>query len=183
MPAYYSLPAPRPGGEPVFQDATSRIVLLTPYLILWCAPDCAISSSAVAGLRRGLDQLSKLTAQMGYLVLHDPPFRIGMPPEVRTSLALTMQRFEDRIAATAIVYEELGLKATAIRGLATALHVAGRSRHPAKVFADAQAALHWLHPLVPDSKVSLLELDQFVRDQRKRLNLSASLTIPPSSRR
>jgi hypothetical protein len=167
----------------VFQDATCRILLLAPYLILWSAPDCCISLSAVAGVRRGFNQLSKLTTQMGYLVLNDPPFRLGMPTEVRTALALAIQRFEDRIVATAMVYDELGFKATAIRGLVTALHVAGRSPHPAKVFAETQAALQWIHPLVPDSKVTLAELGQFVRDQRKRQFLSTSLTAPPSSRR
>jgi hypothetical protein len=167
----------------VFQDATCRIVLFAPYLILCSARDCSLSSSAVAGVRRGLDQLSQVSHQMGYLVLHDPPFRLSMPPEVRTGLALTLQRFEDRIAAAAIVYEEPGFKATAIRSLATALHVASRSRHPAKVFAEVQPALQGIHALVPDGKMTLSELEQFVRDQRKRLYLSSSMTTPPSSRR
>lgn len=182
MSVYYSQPAPRPGGESVFQDATCRILLYAPYLILCSAPDCCISSSAVAGVRRGLDQLSKVVEQIGYLVLHDPPFRLGMPPEVRTGLSLTLQRFEDRIAAEAIVYEEPGFKASAIRSWVTAIQVANRSRHPEKVFAETQSALTWLHALVPESKVSVPELEHFVRDQRKRL-YSSTPVAPPSSRR
>jgi hypothetical protein len=183
MPAYYSQPAPRPGGESVFQDATCRILLFAPYLILHSAPNSCISGGAVAGVRRGLEQLSQISDQMGYLVLHDPPFRLGMPPEVRTGLTLALSRFEDRIAAAAMVYEELGFKASAIRSLVSALHAANRAPHPAKVFADVPAALQWIHPLVPGGKVSLTELEQFVRDQRKRLYLSTPIMGPPSSRR
>jgi hypothetical protein len=167
----------------VFQDATCRIVVLAPFLVLYAASDSSLSSSGVAGVRRALEQLSKLSEQMGYLVLNDPPFRLGMAPEVRTALTLTFQRFEERIAAAARVYEEPGFKATAIRGLVAASHVASRARHPAKVFAEAGPALQWIHSLLPESKVSLSELDQFVRDQRKRLYLSTPVTSPPSSRR
>lgn len=180
MPAYYSQPAPRPGGESVFQDATCRIVLFPPFLIVCTAPESSVSSSAVAGVRRGLDQLSQLSAHIGYVAVHDPPFRLGMAPEVRTGLTLTIQRFEDRIAASALVYEEAGFRATAIRSLLTAMHATSRARHPAKVFAEARSALEWIVPLVPDSKVSFGELFDFVREQRKRLS---SNTPAPSSRR
>jgi hypothetical protein len=183
MSVYYSLPAPRPGGESVFQDATCRIVMFTPYLILCAAPDNSLSSSAVAGVRRGLEQLSKSCDQMGYLVLHDPPFRLGMAPEVRTGLTVTIQRFDDRIAAAALVYEEAGFRATAIRSLVTASQVTSRSKHPARVFAETRVALEWIHSLLPESKVSLGELSEFVREQRKRLHSRTPVAVPPSSRR
>jgi hypothetical protein len=183
MSVYYSQPAPRPGGESVFQDATCRIVMFTPYLILCAAPDTSLSSSGVAGVRRGLEQLSKSCEQMGYLVLHDPPFRLGMAPEVRRGLTVTIQRFDDRIAAAAVVYEEAGFRATAIRSLVTASYATSRSKHPAKVFAETRAALEWIHSLLPDSKVGLGELSDFVREQRKRLHSRTPVAVPPSSRR
>jgi hypothetical protein len=184
MSVYYSQPAPRPGGESVFQDATCRIVMFTPYLVLCAAPDTSLSSSAVAGVRRALEQLSKSCDQMGYLVLHDPPFRLGMAPEVRTGLTVTIQRFADRIAGAAIVYEEGGFRATAIRSLVAASHATSRSKHPAKVFAETRAALEWIHSLLPDSKVTLAELGEFVREQRKRLHSRTPVgAAPPSSRR
>lgn len=183
MSVYYSQPAPRPGGESVFQDATCRIVMFSPYLILCAAPDTALSSSGVAGVRRGLEQLSKSCDQMGYLVLHDPPFRVSMPPEVRTGLTIALQRFEDRIAAEALVYEESGFRATAIRGLVSASQVTSRSKYPAKVFAETRAALEWIVSLLPDSKVGIGELSEFVREQRKRLHSRTPVAAPPSSRR
>jgi hypothetical protein len=183
MSVYYSQPAPRPGGESVFQDATCRIVLLPPYLVVCSAADSSPSSSAVAGVRRGLEQLGKMSTHIGYLVVHDPPFRLGMAPEIRTGLALTLQRFEAQMSALAVVYDEVGFRATAIRSLVTAQHVANRPRHPAKVFAEVRAGLEWLHALVPESKVTLPELEQFVREQRKRLYTTTHGTPPPSSRR
>jgi hypothetical protein len=142
-----------------------------------------LSSSSVAGVRRGLDQLSVACPHIGYLVVHDPPFRLGMAPEVRTALTLTMQRFEERIAAVAIVYEESGFKGTAIRGLMTATHAATRAKHPAKVFAEARTAIEWLQPLLPESKLSLGELTDFLREQRRRLLTNTPTPVAPSSRR
>jgi hypothetical protein len=182
MSVYYSTPAPRPGGESVFQDATCRIVALAPYLILCAASDTSLSSSAVAGMRRGLEQVSQGSEQIGYLVLHDAPFRLRMAPEVRTGLTLALQRFEDRIAAAAIVYEEPGFKATAIRSLLSAMHATSRAKHPVKVFAEARPALQWMQVLLPESKHSLGELTDFVRDQRKRQQVGSPVPAAPSSR-
>jgi hypothetical protein len=167
----------------VFQDATCRIVALAPYLILCAASDTSLSSSAVAGVRRGLEQVSQSSEQIGYLVLHDAPFRLGMAPEVRTGLTLAIQRFEDRIAAAAVVYEEDGFKATAIRSLVTAMHATSRSKHPIRVFAEARLALQWMQALLPESKLSVGELTDFVRDQRRRLHVGSPVPAAPSSRR
>jgi len=183
MSVYYSQPAPRPGGESVFQDATCRIVLFSPFLIVCTAPDTCLSSSSVAAVRRGLDQLSAACAHIGYLVVHDTPFRLGMAPEVRTGLTLTMQRFEERIAGVAVVYEESGFKGTAIRGLMTATHAATRAKHQAKVFAEPRAAFEWLQLLLPESKLSLGELTDFVREQRRRLLTNTPIPLAPASRR
>lgn len=65
-------------------------------------------------------------------------------PELRRVGAELTARFREHSRGSALVFNERGLRAAAVRSVLTGFSLAARSRMPTRVFADTKGALRWL---------------------------------------
>jgi hypothetical protein len=65
-------------------------------------------------------------------------------PEARDSIAEIVRKHTRCITGAAVVCEGTGFRATAIRSIVTAIHMASRSQHTSRVFSVAEPAIEWL---------------------------------------
>lgn len=103
--------------------------------------------------------------------------------EARSNLGALIQRFDSRLAAAAIVYEEEGFRATAVRSIVTGLCMAARTTHPTRVFSDLDAGCQWTSSLLPQAhQLTAEQLLAAVHELRRRQSEPSAQTSPRSSR-
>jgi hypothetical protein len=83
------------------------------------------------------------------------------PADVRNAVAALLKRFAGRLAATVVIYESPGWKATATRTIIATINLLSRSSFPSEVHAKMGTGVSWLvQRLGPDAPA----------DAEKRLN-------------
>lgn len=90
----------------------------------------------------------------------------GSSAEVREMLAQVARKYTKSMTGAAVVCEGTGFRATAVRSVVTAIHMASRASHPVKVFSCVEAGLEWLastpvdgfdRPLLAEATATLRE--------------------------
>ena len=82
----------------------------------------------------------------------------GTAPEARDAVAEIVRKHDKNITGAAIVCDGTGFRATAVRSVVTAIHMASRASYASKVFASSEPALEWLQNTrgTPDLDLKLL---------------------------
>ncbi len=88
---------------------------------------------------------------------------------IQATVSELIRKYTQSIRGAAVVSEGTGFRATAVRSLVTAIHIAGRASHPTKVFATVPDALAWLATKRSDRGLDMLRAEQAVALLRARL--------------
>lgn len=94
----------------------------------------------------------------------------GTSPEARDAITEIARKHDKNMTGAAVVCDGTGFRATAVRSVVTAIHMASRASHPTKVFAAPEPALEWLQSTRPTRDLDLGLLAQAVTALRARLN-------------
>lgn len=92
----------------------------------------------------------------------------GVSPERRAATADLLRKHARHVSCAAVVCEGTGFRATAVRSIVTALHMASRATHPTKVFDSVGAAATWLHGKQGAPQLSAAELGELASLARSR---------------
>jgi hypothetical protein len=114
--------------------------------------DRTLSVNGVLAIQRGFERLQQAYGRFGYLSVVEPS-RLGtMDQRARRLMAELVGKYSPHIVAASFAVLGSGFRATAVRSVLTAIHVASRARHPMKAFAGLDAALVWYAERHPASR-------------------------------
>lgn len=135
------------GPHVYHDDGHTALVTFGPYVLWWLKTHMthAIIEAAEAA---SVDILGAY-GTIGYIGLFEPESSVVMPSEFRVPSAEYVARHTDHFFGAAMVYEPSGFKATVVRSVITAVHLASRARHPLRVFTEVGAAVDWLETAAP----------------------------------
>jgi hypothetical protein len=68
----------------------------------------------------------------------------GAPPEIRQRIGDLLKRFGPRIAATVIIFEGTGVRATVVRTIIATINLLSRSQFPSEVHSNLLRGCMWL---------------------------------------
>lgn len=165
---------PASGDRPrvYHDDGHTTVATFGPYVLWWLRTHMtyAILDAADAACA----DIVRTYGTIGYIALFEPDATVMMPSEFRAPSAQFVARYSDRFFGAAMVYEPSGFKATVVRSVITAVHLASRARHPLRVTSDLAAAVDWLEGAAPvhvrqGSEALLAELLGFREQVRGRL--------------
>jgi hypothetical protein len=151
------------------EDATCLIASLS---------DCMISvvhtltSASVYAIARTMDQIVARHGALRSLALAERKTGSEAVGEHRAAVAELVRKYTQSIRGAAVVSEGTGFRATAVRSLVTAVHLAGRASHPTQVFSSVPAALAWLATQRAELPLDVLHVEQAVALLRARLGAS-----------
>lgn len=77
-------------------------------------------------------------------VVHPEALNGKVPAEVRTTVASLLRRYSHRIAATVVIYENRGIKASIVRTIIMTINLLSRTTFPSEVHAHMGPAITWL---------------------------------------
>ena len=103
-----------------------------------------LSLDAVAAMGRGMAKLEHRYGKLSSLAFVERKGGPTTASEARDAIAELVRKHAHAITGAAVVCEGTGFRATAIRSVVTAIHMASRSSHSSKVFAAPEPALEWL---------------------------------------
>src|SRR5438445_187344 len=94
----------------------------------------------------------------------------------REALSSTMKSCSDVLIASAVTFEGEGFRASAVRGVATALSLMAKPPYPHKTFATVRDAARWLSSRMPGASLPPEVLESIVAQVR-----AASVASEPAS--
>jgi hypothetical protein len=92
-----------------------------------------------------------------------------MHPDVRANMAKVIGKHTRNITGAAIVCAGTGFRATAMRSIVTAIHIASLAAHPLRVFSEMAPALAWLQDKQAEGELDVPVLAASVATLRARL--------------
>jgi hypothetical protein len=137
-----------------------------------------ITMSGIDAIARGMARLQRRYATLCAFSITDRQSSGGIDPECRQGLIELSRKHTHILSGTATVLEGTGFRATALRSLVTAIHMASSSSHPAKVFASVQSGLEWLASTQPAGALDISSMAQAVATFRAQLKEKASRRDP-----
>jgi len=145
--------------------------------LIACADACLVivverlSAEGLEALARGMDRLARQHGTLCSLCIIQRQGPItSMGPERRRVLANIMRKYSPNTSGAAVVFEGTGFRATALRSMVTAIHMASFAKHPSKVFATTEPALDWLERKHPAEQLDATRLAEAVSALRARLH-------------
>jgi hypothetical protein len=169
-------PIERPAPQATTQPTSAVDVLhFGSTDLVACAGPCIITvsvkitMSGVDALARGLARLQRRYATVCSFAISDRQSSGGIDPECRQGFIDLSRKYTRILSGTATVLEGGGFRATALRSLVTAVHMASSSSHPAKVFASVQPALEWLASTQPAGALDISSMAQAIATFRAQL--------------
>lgn len=146
--------------------STDLVACVGPCLLIL---SYTITLPGVEAIGRGfakLTQRDKKACSMSIVERRSGP---GTAPEARDAIAEIAKKYDKNMSGSAIVCDGTGFRATAVRSVVTAIHMASRSSSPSKVFAAPEPALEWLQTTRPNHDLDLSLLAQATTALRARL--------------
>lgn len=130
----------------------------------------ALSRAGIAALDQGM---ARLTGQWGTAasisIVEDKATGTSLHADDRRALTEIARKYGKVTSASAVVCVGTGFRATAIRSVVTAIHMASSSPHPSKVFATPEPALAWLAAKHPEGLLDVPALARTVAALRAQL--------------
>lgn len=142
----------------------TRIVVL-----VWKQPP---SLAGVTDCRRLFQQVrtKRPGDKFGYLAIVESRAGTNMPADVRDALTLLLREYQGAIAASAIVFEGTGFRASIVRSVVSAINLATRLEFSSTVESDLTVGASWLMDRVKGSKLTATSLVAAVNGFRRRWN-------------
>jgi hypothetical protein len=128
-----------------------------------------LSLEAVEAMGRGMAKLAHRYGKLSSLSLIDRKSGPNTTPEARDAITEIVRKHSHDITGAAVVCEGTGFRATAIRSIVTAIHMASRASHPSKVFAEPEPAIEWLATTRSDGAMDVALLRQASEGLRAKL--------------
>jgi hypothetical protein len=128
-----------------------------------------LTLEAVEQMGRGMTKLMQRYGKLSSLSLVDRKSGPNTTPEARDAITEIVRKHSHGITGAAVVCEGTGFRATAIRSIVTAIHMASRSTHSSKVFAAAEPAIEWLASTRSDGALDVALLRQASEGLRAKL--------------
>ena len=168
------------GSPPAAADSPPHVLLHEgPTALIACVDDCLITvvhtltQEGVAAIARGMTQLVQRHGAFRSLALAVRKTGSEAVDESRAAVAQLVQQHTRSIRAAAVVSEGTGFRATAVRSMVTAIHMAGRASHPTKMFDTLPPALEWLASKRPELPLDGPRVASTVDALRARLSALA----------
>lgn len=166
--------APRTSHEPPRTGRTQPYELLhlgDTDLIACVGPTLLVLShevtlEAVDAMGRGMAKLEHRYGKLSSLSIVERNGGRNTTPEARDALTDLARKHDRSLSGAAVVCEGTGFRATAIRSVVTAIHMASRSSHSSKVFSEPEPAVQWLATTRSDGALDvrlLLEATELLR--------------------
>jgi len=149
-----------------------------------CSGPCVITATVeitmtgVDAIARAMARLQRRYPTICAFSITDRQSAGGIDPECRQGLIDLTRKYTHVLSGTATVLEGTGFRATALRSLVTAIHLASSSSHPAKVFASVQPALEWLASTQPAGALDISSIAQALATCRAQLKEKSSKREP-----
>lgn len=103
-----------------------------------------LTLEAVDAMGRGMAKLEHRYGKLSSLSYVERKSGANTAPAARDGIAQIVRKHSHAITGAAVVCEGTGFRATAVRSVVTAIHMASRSSHSSKVFSAPEAAIEWL---------------------------------------
>jgi hypothetical protein len=136
------------------------VLCRSPSETIAVAGDCVIvllgrtlSSSGVEAVRRALERITNEHERAGYFSVMNASALRSMDAAARDLLTDVITKYTRQIAAAAMVVDGGGFRATVVRSVLTAIHLASRASHPMRAFPELAPALDWYATKRPDAKL------------------------------
>jgi hypothetical protein len=143
-------------------------------VVIWKQPPVPEGIDACKRLFTLLARRSK--EKFAYLAIVESRAGINMPTEVRETLTAMLREYQQSIAASAIVFEEAGFRASIVRSVVSAISIATRLDFPSTVESQVVNAAYWLAEHVEkDARINAVELIEAVRQFRSRPGYEADV--------
>ncbi|HTV24652.1 MAG TPA: hypothetical protein VMG12_38435 [Polyangiaceae bacterium] len=148
--------APRTGRtqpyELLHQGDTDLVACVGPCLVV---VSHMLAPEAVDAMGRGMAKLEHRYGKLSSISFVERKSGPNTAPETRDGIAEIVRKHAHCITGAAVVCEGTGFRATAIRSVVTAIHMASRSSHSSKVFAAPEAAVEWLASTRTDGAIDI----------------------------
>jgi hypothetical protein len=128
-----------------------------------------LSLESVEAMGRGMAKLVHRYGKLSSFSLVDRKSGPNTTPEARDAITELVRKHSHGITGAAVVCEGTGFRATAIRSIVTAIHMASRSSHPSKVFSEPEPAIEWLASTRSDGALDMALLRQASEGLRAKL--------------
>jgi hypothetical protein len=165
-----SLEAPRTGRTQPYEllhlGDTDLVACVGPCLLV---VSNTLSLEAVEAMGRGMAKLLHRYGKLSSLSYVDRKSGPNTTPEAREAITEIVRKHSQGITGAAVVCEGTGFRATAVRSIVTAIHMASRSSHPSKVFAAPEPAIEWLASTRSDGALDAALLRQASEGLRAKL--------------
>ncbi len=168
-------PVPRGDGPPTSRKLPTDILYLSESDLIACAGPCLIvvvDTLTAGGLEASAKGMARLAQRYGKLCsisVIERQAPTAMNPETRDAATELTRKYTKSISGAAVICEGTGFRATAVRSVVTAIHMASSSSHPCKVFATTGPAAEWLATTQPVGTVDVPSLNQAIDQLRSRL--------------
>lgn len=177
-PARPSPDAPRTGRTQPYEllhlGDTDLVACVGPSLVV---VSNTLTLEAVDAMGRGMAKLAHRYGKLSSISFADRKNGPNTASAVRDGITELVRKHSNAITGAAVVCEGTGFRATAIRSIVTAIHMASRSSHSSKVFSASEAAIEWLASTRNDGALDvalLLEASSVLRAKlQERLARSA----------
>jgi hypothetical protein len=164
-----------PEGPPTSRKLPSDILHLGDTDLVACAGPCLIvvvdtlTTAGIDAMAKGMARLTQRHEKMCSISVVERQATTSMHPSTRQATTDLTRKYTKQMSAAAVVCEGTGFRATAVRSIVTAIHMASFSSHPSKVFASSGPAVEWLATTQPPGALDVPGLNQAIDMLRSRL--------------
>jgi hypothetical protein len=146
--------------------STDLIASLGPCLIVL---SYTITLAGVEAIGRGLAKLTQGKQKACSISFVERTTGPGTASDARQAITEIARKYESSLSSAAIVCGGTGFRATAVRSVVTAIHMASRATYPTKVFSTDSPAFEWLQGTRPNADLDLTLLTEATTALRARL--------------
>ena len=164
-----------PAHHLLHTDATNVVACLGPCVLVISHTLTLPAAEAIGRAFASIVQRQQKLCALSIVESRPGP---GPAPEARDAVAELTRQHNKHITGAAIVCDGTGFRATAVRSMVTAIHMASRSSHPSKVFTTTEPALDWLQSTRPTRDLDLPLLARAVADLQALLRESSRSVQP-----
>lgn len=158
--------------------ATDLVACVGPCLLII---SYTITLPGVEAIGRGFAKLTQRDKKACSMSIVERKSGPGTAPEARDAISEIAKKYDRNMTGSAVVCDGTGFRATAVRSVVTAIHMASRSSSPSKVFAAPEPALEWLQSTRPAHDLDLAVLTQATAALRARLQDQMARALVSSS--
>jgi hypothetical protein len=146
--------------------STDLIASLGPCLIVL---SYTITLAGVEAIGRGMAKLTQGKQKACSISFVERTTGPGTAPDARQAITEIARKYDSGIGGAAIVCGGTGFRATAVRSVVTAIHMASRATYPTKVFSTDAPAFEWLQGTRANADLDLKLLAEATTALRARL--------------